>query len=239
MHKPNVWAVIPAAGESRRFKDEGFDEPKPLLTIKHKERTKRMIEWVFDSLPSAIDGVLVGYEDKLHTYPLTVSGPVALKIPIENSKGQADTIQQMVGWVCGTQKYDDVCLVLNCDVIFTSIDLGRILTAMHSGFDMVIGVQRTHNEAMSFIDTYPVPKLFVEKKPISNWGMSGAWAFRSSVKLLRALQSLKREDGVEPYLSQALNYYQGSRYALELNPDNILDWGTPAAVRASGAEIVR
>lgn len=33
----DLWIVIPAAGESRRFKEAGYSIPKPCLCIKNRE----------------------------------------------------------------------------------------------------------------------------------------------------------------------------------------------------------
>ena len=236
-----IWALIPAAGESRRFRDAGFRRPKPLLRIRHPELGDRtMLGYALDAVPSELLRLValptsISNED----YDSRVRYEDCTRIFIEKTEGQGHTIAQMCAWFPREQPV----LIVNCDVVFREIDLWGILSRLRAdgpgggGYDAVIACRRSDDPALSYIDHFPIPTRFYEKEvQSSHMAMSGAWAFSSSVELIRAYELARRKERGEVYLSHMMNHYRGTRVALELPAP--VDFGTPEAVRACGAEVV-
>lgn len=230
MSKPYI--LIPAAGESRRFRESGYDTPKPFLMIKRDNGlTARMVDHVIAEAPDGeiIVGVKLGYDRSMGPH----LGSVAL---VMSSKGQADTVYQMAS---GLVRQDAPVMVLDCDMIVPHLDLTKMMELL-SVWNAVVAVTKTFDPNASRVNVVPYPTYFAEKEPISAWGIVGARAFKS-VRLLRmslkiTLEHCRREDK-EPYLSMTLNDLQpGTVFAHQI--DNFVDWGTPERVKASGAEIV-
>lgn len=232
----NLWIVIPAAGESKRFQEAGHLTPKPFLKIQDKTGlTMRMIIHVVSSLPpmskEAFDRIIIGYP-----YGYEVKHDPRLSIytklrEIKHTTGQADTVHQLIKDLPA----DDRVMVLDCDMILTTPDL-RIIMEFCASWDQVVAVAETFDPNASRVDQIQFPTRFVEKQPISIYGIMGARSFKNIGLLRRALDMALRETTTEPYLSTAMNYYPGRAWAHLIT--EYIDWGTPERIRESGAQIV-
>jgi CTP:molybdopterin cytidylyltransferase MocA len=231
--KPYI--LIPAAGQSRRYRDEGWMQPKPLLWVRDKEgNVLRMVQFVLRSAPPTVFGrVRIGFDQNVHV-PM-MFGSFANRI--NNSTGQADTIRQMVRLIPD----GETVLILDCDMVLRREDIEEMIRLLDN-YPMVVAVTETFDPNASRVDRVPFPKWFAEKTPISSWGMVGARAFHNSAVLREALDDtfMNQEmvDGVkqELYLSHVLNHYKGKAYAHVIT--EFQDWGTPERLRQSGANIV-
>jgi hypothetical protein len=230
----DLWVVVPAAGESRRFKDAGYSIPKPFLCIRDKYGIEHyMLEHIL--MP-----VLTSYD--LHNTDPIVGIPAGSHppctgvqyIPIEKTLGQADSTFQMIQ----NLPENDSVLVLDCDMILDTADIQKIAELIKI-YDVVIAVAESFDPNASRVDTIPFPTRFVEKEPISQYAIVGARAFHNIGFLSKALERTierYRSIGQEPYLSVAINHYPGAKYAHLIT--KYTDWGTPQSVKESGAEIV-
>lgn len=113
--------IIPLNGSGRRFVDEGYDVPKPLIKIQGKP----MINWVIESLNlDQSDQVVIIYNNTLDSYDFC-SGlqnqfdKTKFKfIPLKfETRGAAETI------LCGlnnmdTQELQNSCMLVDCDTIY-------------------------------------------------------------------------------------------------------------------------
>lgn len=223
--------LIPAAGYSRRFADAGYQKLKPDLVIAHDEKRKRMIDWVIDALPFAIIGpVILGAHPQLGG---PESRPV-VRVNIHSSRGQAHTLYNMIRAAC---KRDEPVLVLNSDVVFRTTDLAAACRQVVEGADSGVLVYKSENPEMSYVNAVPYATEFAEKRVISAFAVAGAWAFRSSEHLYGGLKDAC-VNMREPYLSHAMNKMGGVHACHQIEASSVLDWGTPDAVRVSGARIV-
>jgi NDP-sugar pyrophosphorylase family protein len=155
-------------------------------------------------------------------------------IHIEKTTGQADTIYQTVKNFMPTTPV----IVADCDMILSLEDMVTIRKLLGI-YDMVVAVTETFDPNASRVDQVPHPNRFVEKEPISQWGIVGVRAFNKAYLLKDALLTTLNDckhRGVEPYISMAMNYYPGTRYAYVVR--GFQDWGTPERLKESGAEIV-
>lgn len=236
--RDDFWALIPAAGASVRFRAAGYSAPKPLLQIRHPTLgTQKMLGHVVDSIPSELPRLVAlpaPYESVARELGCANLG-------VSKSLGQGHTIAQMCRWL----PRDKAILVVNCDVVFAEEDLRRLVSLVRTtvggpGYDMAIATRLSLEPCYSYVSHFPVPTSFHEKDPQPcGHAMSGAWAFSSARELERAYLQAKGEFLAirEIYLSHAMNFYRGSRLAVLL-PEPI-DFGTPEAVAACGAEVVR
>lgn len=227
------WAVIPAAGSSRRFAEAGYDKIKPLLRVRRATgENASMLAHVASAVPSGMHIIVVlplGQE-----VPADVASSVQVaRVP--RTLGQADTVRRVVRDL----PPDDGVLCLDCDTLMRREDVGAVVNAVIEQYDVAVAVASCDDPEMSRVDQVPHPTLFVEKCRISRWGMISARAFGSAEELSRVLDEIVEEDeraGVEPYLSGALNRYPGNKFAHEVTWWQ--DWGTPQKLRSTGAAVV-
>lgn len=230
--------LIPAAGDSVRFKEAGWSTPKPLLMIDHPEIGRAHM------LSHVLAATRRGHAE-LHDAPAVValpagcggkwSAPRTICMELQRTRGQADTLMQMI---CATPLSSGTgIIVVNCDIVHTA-GIDSVVRALLRGYSMSFLVHQSASLAMSYIDRYPVPNHFAEKERISSWAMSGVWGFSSPSELLRALESVVADPNREPYLSHAMNLMRGSRIAIECGLHTQIDLGTPEAVREAGARII-
>jgi hypothetical protein len=217
--------LIPAAGSSVRYQKAGYSQPKQTLVIRHNRVIKTMLAHVEDTVIGF--DIMIGLRADSYP-PKDIRGEI---IPIEETKGQSDTLFQMVRFVPDGRPV----LVLDCDMLLEPADILQ-LDLLLCSWDVAVAVTKTFDPNASRIDTFPYPTWFVEKEPISEYGIVGARAFRSKSKLYTALSKQLSQTMTEPYLSTAINFYDGKKIALEIN--KFSDWGTPERLAESGAEIL-
>lgn len=233
----DTWVLIPAAGESKRYKAAGFVSPKPVLKISFHDKEWSMLKHVIGTVPLDVARVLVGLAADV-PLPLDLAElrhpDVIERVDIFGTIGQADTLYQMVRRV----PLEDQVLVLDCDMVLSSHDIFSIIKYLNV-YHLVVGVTKTFDPNTSRVDEYPFPHQFVEKQPISEWGIVSARAF-SEAGLLKSSLKIAIDKGIatytEPYLSQAMNFYPGKRFAYPI--EKYLDWGTPERLAQTGAHVV-
>lgn len=225
----DLFIVIPAAGRSQRFLKSGYRAPKPLLWVDPKEgAVARMVSHVVHSAPAG-KAVIGLPRDTIIPKELR-----KISTTIENSIGQADTVWQLVRFLPD----DARVLVLDCDMVLPSATLEKMVQYLEV-MDVVLAVTETFDPNASRVDTIPFPTRFVEKIPISQWGIVGARAFKRADLLTSALEIALAncvDNHEEPYLSMAIQHYPGSKYAHMIT--EFQDWGTPERLKESGAQIV-
>lgn len=219
-----LWTLIPAAGRSERFLRAGYGTPKPLLRIRSRDgRTLRMYEHVLERLPR---------ENVLVALPAGCAPCGDAQIMhVAETRGQADTVLQMLRRVPD----DARVLVHDCDVLLESRDVVTVVGHLETQ-DMTAAVARSDDGNMSRINAYPIWTSCVEKQNPVSWplGVVGARAWLRARELRYDLAALTSEKP-DAYLSSAMSLgWPG----LAVWVRSWTDWGTPEAVRESGAEVV-
>lgn len=239
----HLWVLVPAAGESRRFADAGYPTPKPFLRIAHKSLAdgypKAMLDHVVDSLPGDVPS-LVSLPKRL---AMSSKPGEALErtssMNLEKTRGQADSLRQMVRWLPKRYLDDTAVVIVNCDVVFTDPShIQWLVTQVDAGFVAATLVVESNSPAMSYAHPYPCPQRFVEKQVLGKHAMAGAWAFASAARLLSALDWACCQGSTEPYLSHAMGRIIGPKISKCIEPTDMLDFGTPKAVKDAGAKII-
>lgn len=233
--------VIPAAGRSGRFVEQGFTAPKAALRVRDREGCEMpMLLHVIANIPTAWPVVVGTTTDQVDAYRQILGDEAVQRGVVVDvgpyTMGQADTVRRILGGDATSR--GQKIMVVNCDNVFSRFDL-QVLHDFLAIADMTVLVHKSRNPMCSFVDSIPIPTRFVEKEPISEWAMSGAWAFRSAKSLHQAISETMHLDRTvrgEFYLSSALNRLPGRK--IVVNCTGMQDWGTPESIRETGARIV-
>ena len=218
--------VFPLNGIGKRFQEEGYEAPKPLINILGKP----MIFWVLENLKFAPEDIIhFVYNSSLDEYDF--SHLIKNKFPNlkfnfitlkQSTRGAAETI------LCGLEQISDIkdsFVMLDCDTIY---------------YDDVLSTYRDHkdNRIFYFNDTDENPiysyikidnnkvSLIKEKEKISDNANTGAYCFRSGLelkqyceKLLASDKAVRNEfytsgiydimidDGIDIYASEVKEFY--------------------------------
>lgn len=236
----HLWVLIPAAGRSERFAVAGWKTPKPRLMVDHRllRSNRSMLEHVLDTIPSPEWPRLAALPSDEGQAGLMVRNQRLHIMEVKKTRGQADTIRQMLRWIPASQLDETAVVVLNCDVVFLDPRLiADLVEQVERGFVASILVTESKNPAMSYAYPYPVPQKFVEKQVTGRHAMVGGWAFASGLRLLQALDWACCQDSGEPYLSHALGRIVGPKISRLVPQDMWLDLGTPDAAGAAKASL--
>lgn len=236
--------LIPAAGESRRFREAGYAGPKALLPVDWRGVRQPAVLHLLDSVWSRHRWhTVVGTTTALAPqFAEVLRGRDAEVLDVGDSTcGQADTLLRMAR----LRREDDPAVVVNCDVV-PNLSLWPLRAAIAPGGGCTAAVLVGQSESLSasYADAVPYFCGCVEKPasvPPGGWALLGVYALVSPRQLRVALDETLRSGervGGEAYLSDALGRLPGQKLALACDPGVVLDWGTPAALAATGARIV-
>lgn len=217
-----LWLLIPAAGESQRFKDNGHIVRKPFLEVRSAPgRVRSMLAHVLESAPWTRTIVALPYG---HALPRDVRGCDVLQIV--RTASQIDTVRQMLQHV----PMNDSVLVMDCDTVMVPEDLAAM---MAYDADVVIAVAESSDPEMSRVDAVPFPSRFEEKPSGLRYGVISARMFKEAGALDNAIS---QNDGS---FSNILRYYRETGGTTRAHLVTAWqDWGTPDKLRATGAEII-
>src|SRR3974377_530764 len=152
--------IVLAAGDSRRFKEAGYETPKPFLKVNWRDNINTMLGHVINTIPIDLD-YIIAYHKGWRT-ELTAS----LGFEIGNTKGPADTALQVL---IGTRY--DATLIIDCDILNTTNDLARLLRQN----SCAVLVKKSANPAYSYVDNLGLFTHIVEKERISDYAVQGAY----------------------------------------------------------------
>jgi hypothetical protein len=210
------WLLIPAAGESQRFREHGINTPKPLLTVRSRGgQVCSMLAHVLATAP--FTRTIVGLR---HPWHLPEDARGCDVVHIQRTRSHADTVRQMLEHV----PPDDAVMIMDCDTIMVPEDL-EAMTAYEA--DVVIAVARSDDPEMSRVDAVPFPSRFEDKWSDLPYGVISARMFHESGHLKNCLR--------DTFSDTLAHYGQTTRAHLVTSWQ---DWGTPEKLRATGAEMV-
>lgn len=197
-----------------------------------------MVEHVFDSIPDNNVPCLVALPAGERLPPRHDAQQRTHTVHIGKTRGQADTLRQMVRWLPRMTLDKTAIVIVNCDVVFLNSDrISWLIRQIQAGFAVSNLVVRSDSPAMSYAYPYPCPQKFVEKEVLGHHAMAGAWAFSNASRLLNALDWACCQGDTEPYLSHAMGRISGPKISQEIEAGEMVDLGTPKAVKTAGATI--
>lgn len=202
--------VIPMAGLGTRFKNEGFEVPKPII----ETNGKTLIEHSVSTLGVEGDYIFITrkYENPEHNILLSKRlkeiVPNSIEIQLsEPTRGAVETVLSAKEYI----NNDDGLIITNCDQItdWDSEEFNRFIN--NPNIDGVVVTYPSTNPKNSFalVDKGFVTKL-VEKEPVSNIALIGVHYWKrgsdfvdSAEKLLNDFEETGRP---ECYISESYNY---------------------------------
>jgi dTDP-glucose pyrophosphorylase len=225
--------VIPAAGESERFKPFCGDLPKGLLRFTWREQTQTMVE---HCIPRGWkEHVYVVVRDEhatsfLATMRLDWKDYSRTVFSVKETLGQADTVQQVVNVL----PVDEEILVVNCDNGFENT-MEMFLTACRR-FTATAGAVVMPGRGCKrygYVDDYPYFHRAVEKTAISNYALAGAFYFKNKQVFLSAYEAcMVHQPAQERYISSLFEYIPRPKIAYHIAKKELHEWGTPELLTA-------
>lgn len=227
-------AVILAAGQSERYTREGYKTPKPFLLVDWREQVKPMLWHIINSIPLNCYEISVavpqGYSKSVDIdYGWHRAKVTAFEIP--PTKGPAHTAKVII------EKMSTIhsMVFMDADVINHTNDLQHLSMLNTCG----VLVSESVSPLFSYVDNLGAFKHVKEKERISKYAISGAYFIHFT-----ALQEFRERlaeavDGYnEPFLSDVFDKLNCDKFSL-LTTYEPVDWGTPRALRFTGARIIK
>ena len=221
--------IIPAAGRSRRFVDEGYRIPKPFITIRWRGLEATMLEHVLHTIPAQYENITVGIlaDHWKQEYIQRIDPPIQM-LTIEKTIGPADTVSQLLEYV------DTSILIIDVDVLNHTNDLYGLTKLVYPA----VLVSKSANPSFSYVDHLGRFQTIREKERISDYAVRGAYYIPHS--LLEEFKDILYDtlhNIEEPYISDAVQHIAYDKVSI-LTTYKPIEWGTPEDVRLSGAIIV-
>ena len=239
--------VIPMAGEGKRFKDEGFLEPKCMIKVNNKT----LFEWSMESLPINISKKVIFVCLEKHEkdfgiskfiknvmdkkYPKLKYELVYLK---QITRGQAETVLQTKHLI----RPENILIIYNIDTYFVSTRLkSKILTMKNRGIDGLLGCFESNNDDLSFIELNEkgFVKQVKEKQKISNNASTGLYVFTNAKNFFQTTEEMIKKNikvKDEFYVSEIYNMLLDSGGKFEIDvAEEFTPFGTPNDIAKIGA----
>jgi hypothetical protein len=246
--------LIPALGESARFRDVGYIGPKALLPIGTPDgEVDTMIGRVVRHYPAGWDIRVIAPKDHAEAIERAVRrtrpfGRVDVLPVIGRTQGQSATV--LLGLVHSRINLDRPVIVNNCDVALRA-PVPTSLSEMPRSTILVHSDDPSGPPIYSYVETAstsgsPLALRVQEKARFDcerQAAQTGVWLFRDPRSLVIRINDQKFQDlrvNGELYLSGAVDLMARAREldCLWVDQDQFLDMGTPEAIARGGMEIL-
>jgi NDP-sugar pyrophosphorylase family protein len=235
--------VVPMAGLGSRFREAGFDRPKPLIPVLGRP----MYSWAVDSLPLARAERLIFIllrtqpefeelrDDALARY--RAHAPVVLDVP-RLTAGQAETVMRAEALIDN----EAALLIHNADTAF-EIDDVWVDRAREEKLDGALLVFRSNEARWSYARTDASGRVCEvrEKVAISPWASTGTYWFargRDFARLARAQAETRSGEKGELYVGPLYNkLIEAGAEVRNFQIDRLLCFGTPQDLEESLKEL--
>jgi HAD superfamily hydrolase (TIGR01509 family) len=233
--------IIPLGGKGERFKNNGYNEPKPLITIFEK----KMIEYVIDNINvTENDVIFIIYNNSLdaHNFCDIITRKYLNKcinikfIKVNDTKGAAETLFIGIQNIFSNHQYHDKSIILDCDTFYTE----DIITIFRQSTNNMVFYTKNYDDCAiySYIDLDADLTItnITEKIKITDNANTGAYAF-TDIHTLHKFCKHVLDNNItfnnEPYTSCVISamirdgiIFKGC----ELNDKYVFSLGTPEAV---------
>lgn len=237
-----VHIIMPMAGAGSRFKEQGYDVPKPLIKLNDVELYKHALNSI------DTNEQLNGYDFK-YTFiireefrdiivpQILKSYPNAIILSVEETtKGALETVMLAEDYI----EDDDYVIVMDCDLQFDSEDFSNELNdAIDIGEPMLLSFY-SRDPKYSYVscNIYNDPILIAEKEVISTNAIGGCYClgkgnlFKKCAKMYIYDFYKGKIKSPEIYISLIYNYIikEGvniSIYDMNFHKDHYWSYGTP------------
>lgn len=215
MSKPPIHIVIPAAGDGQRFKDAGYELPKPFIDVFGKPMIERV-------------------EMNLRPYGMTHQVHILFKEDLKRpSSGALETIMQ------ADFDLEGPLIIANCDqLVAFHKSVHDLIDCPYDGALVVFKSNKPHH---SYVETKDgVITRIVEKEVISSTAVTGVYYFKHARDFYdAAMEVISRDEKVngEFYVSSAIAKMieDGSKLVAYEAPSAML--GTPEELQLFEAAV--
>jgi len=199
--------VVPAAGLGKRFREAGYEDPKPLIQI----HGRAMIEHVLHNIRPEQDHRITVVCQRAH-YDRLKKINVDRLLPLDNvTEGAAMTVR----YACQVLPLRDHLMVANSDQLLEAWSPTEFITSTLGANGSVVVFPGDGSKKWSYaeVNRGKVVRI-VEKEPISEWATCGIYWWKSVEEYLRASMEMilygDRVNG-EFYVAPVFNYVENVR----------------------------
>lgn len=201
MNKINV--LIPMAGEGQRFREAGYDKPKPFIQV----GDKKMVELVIDNITPTNVGSIVLVTRTHHNckQELAETNHELTIVELDNpTEGSLQTILHAEQFIEGRG-----LVLANCDqkIIFDVNDFINKCKDLDGGLITFPSSNKHHSYVT--VDDEDIITSIIEKEVISNIAVAGVYYFKNASDFLTASKSV-----IEGDIRQKGEFYVSSAIAL-------------------------
>lgn len=217
--------IIPAAGESTRYRAAGYMSPKGLIRFKWKDHDDCMIHHIIrDNVPEGQCATVIARQIDFNMFQKRLNS-TARVLPIVSSEGQAHTVFQGIEYMA-----DAPLLVVNCDNAFDSPLSEFVDWCQKESAAVGAMVFKSNKEdRYGYVDNHPFFSIGAEKQPISEWALAGAFYFENVGLFRAAFRAVHRTSA---YISELFQVINGKKIAYDIPRESLHEWGTPADLKA-------
>jgi dTDP-glucose pyrophosphorylase len=223
--------VVPLSGEGKRFKDAGFDTPKPLILA----NKKTLIEHAINTI--GIDGqfIFITKKYKNNEYNKKITDilkslkPDCIEIKVDKKqRGAADAILYAKDFINNKNQL----ITINCDQIMNWKPDKFIDFIENKKPDASVVVFKSQDPKHSYAEIVEgkIVKI-VEKSVISNTALVGIHYWKNGSSFIESAENLLNKDlSDEIYVSQTFNYLISNNVKVlpyEIEENEYINLGTP------------
>ena len=214
-----MYIIIPLGGLGTRFKNAGYNNPKPLVNVFGKP----IIFWLLDNLNlKNITKILIPYNNELYKY--NFEDEIKNKYKNyefeflnlkENTQGAAETLLIMLDHIENLNKNEKDCPILSldgdnfftCDVISLWNGENKVITFEDYSIEPIYSYVDCKNNIITNI---------MEKVKISNFACSGGYGFKSWKKLKKYCKYV-----IDNKITQKGEFYTSTIIKIMIDDDEI------------------
>jgi UDP-N-acetylglucosamine diphosphorylase / glucose-1-phosphate thymidylyltransferase / UDP-N-acetylgalactosamine diphosphorylase / glucosamine-1-phosphate N-acetyltransferase / galactosamine-1-phosphate N-acetyltransferase len=240
MNNMSISLVIPLAGEGSRFKNNGWNIPKPFIPI----QGKTMINRVLESFDQAIQHkfidriVLIVRSPMLHEFSCELREISEKYATTEVGFIEAKALTQ--GAACSVlltreKLQGESLLIADCDTSYEQNAIYRMCQRISTEKpNIAVSCFTSDSDRFSYIDNTTFPPTVAEKRVISHNALSGLYYFSSAddffSETIKAMIYNDRDKG-EFYISKILGNLANDKkqgvMLIHFDKDEIHCYGTP------------
>jgi HAD superfamily hydrolase (TIGR01549 family) len=229
--------IIPIGGKGERFKNKGYNKPKPLIDIFERP----MIFYLLDTLKvNENDKIFIIYNsEKLEKYNFTqiIRNKYSFInfIPLQNdTSGAAETLYLGLNSIKNSLNNSNKNIILDCDTFYQK-DIINMYRNSHNNNCVFYSVKENNLPIYSYIQMDENSRIIniKEKEKISNNANTGAYCFENIEILCNYCKYILDEKIVfnnEPYTSCVIHEMIKKNinfYGIKMNENSVISLGTP------------
>ena len=231
--------IIPLGGKGERFKNSGYDLPKPLIKVLDKE----ILFYVIDNLDiQNNDNVFIIYNKDLENYNfediIKNKYPfINLKKLSYNTKGACETVYNLTCEIINNDNIHLKTILIDGDAYYTNNILEKVRNIDTNGIFYIKNYDiKPVYSYIEILDNNIITKI-IEKVKISDNANTGAYFFNNIYELNNNLKYVLENNILfnnEPYISCVIDIMLKNNFiftGIEVNENNVYVLGTPEQVK--------